>query len=288
MAEITGHTKTTCLIGKPTEHSLSPTMHNLSYQHLGIDAIYTAYDVEPENLAAVVEGFKGMEGLVGCNVTMPHKRAIIPLLDGISDSVELIDSVNVVEFKDGKAYGHNSDGIGFMTNLRAHGVVIEGATITLLGPGGAGSAIFAQAALDGVAKIHLFARANGKSHKTAEEMIPRVVAKTGCEVLLHDLEDQEALKMAIDDSSVLINATNVGMGEGNTETPIPTDLIRPGIVVADAIYFPRETQFLADARALGNTAINGLGMLLYQAAVSEEIWFGAQMPVELIEEKVFS
>ena len=86
----------------------------------------------------------------------------------------------------------------------------------------------------------------------------------------------------------MINATNVGMGEGNTDTPIPTDLIRPGIVVADAIYFPRETQFLADARAKGNLAINGLGMLLYQAAVSEEIWFGAQMPVDLIEEKVFS
>lgn len=285
---INGHTKLVYLIGSPVAHSLSPAMHNLSFEHLGLDVVYLAADIKQDDLADVITGFKKVGGLVGCNVTMPLKRTILPFLDSLSDAAELMQAANVVYFHDRKAFGHNTDGVGFMDNLRKHGFEPEGKTMTLLGPGGAGTAILTQAALDGTGKINVFARRNGSSHKMAEELIPRIMAKTDCDITLYATEDLDDLQNCLTQSDILVNATSVGMGEGCTDTPVPSEMLDSHLCVADAIYFPRKTQLLKDAEACGCKTIQGLGMLLEQAAAGEKIWFDVDMPVDLVREAIYS
>lgn len=286
--KISGHTHMVCLLGNPTGHSLSPAIHNLSFELLGIDAAYLCFDVDNADLGSVVAAFRAMESWDGFNVTMPCKQAIIEHLDALDAAAELIGAVNVVsKSADGSVIGHNTDGVGFMASLAQYGVRAEGARMVLLGPGGAGSAILVQAALDGVAHIDVFARAGGKSFQGAQELIDRVTNQVGCGIALHDLSSADELASCIQAADILVNATPVGMGDGCTETPVAPSLIKPGMAVADAIYHPRETQLIRDARALGCVTVPGLGMLLAQAAVGEAIWYGAQMPIAEIERRLF-
>ena len=300
--QMSSETRLVCLLGNPTGHSLSPAMHNLSFRLLGLDAVYLCFDVANEDLGAIVAAFKAMERWGGFNVTMPCKQAIIAHLDELDEAARLIGAVNVVKKVDGRALGFNTDGVGFMQNLRKHGVAVEGARMVVLGPGGAGSAIIAQAALDGVAHLDIFARAGGASFAKARELAARVAARTGCSIELHELPDGggevggesdagsagfDELASCIARADILVNATPVGMGEGCADTPVARELIKPGMVVADAIYHPRETQLIRDARSLGCTVVPGLGMLIEQAAAGELIWYGAQMPVDVIEAQLF-
>ena len=157
--ETNGHTRLITLIGNPTGHSLSPAIHNLSFQLLGIDAEYRAFDVDNEALGEIVDELRAADRWDGGNVTMPCKQAIIEYLDGLDEAADLIGAVNVLKKTDGKVVGYNTDGRGFMVNLVKQGVSVPGSRMVLLGPGGAGSAILVQAALDGVAHIDVFARA---------------------------------------------------------------------------------------------------------------------------------
>ena len=151
---ITGHTHMVAMIGSPVEHSASPATHSLAYQKMGIDAVFLVFDVGIEEMPKVIDAFRVMKGWVSTTVTMPLKQAVIPYLDELSDAASLMGSVNMIKKEDdGRLVGHNTDGQGFMNNLKKHGVSVEGATMTLVGPGGAGSAIFVQAALDGVSRL---------------------------------------------------------------------------------------------------------------------------------------
>ena len=278
---ISGHTHLISLIGNPIRHSKSPVTHSVSFEKLGVDTVYLAFNIGPEDLPDVLNAMRRMDGWDGSNVTMPCKQAIIPYLDGLSDAAELMGAVNVLQkTEDGKLIGHNSDGAGFWENLRKHGVDPKGKTVTVTGPGGAGSAIWVQGALDGAAKIHVFAREGGPSYQHTLELLPKVIEKTGCDVQLHPFEDIEALKAAIAESDILANATPVGMGDGSTDSPVPADFIKEGMVVADAIYFPLMTQLLQDAEAKGCQVITGIGMMNEQAAVGEKIWYGVDMPID--------
>lgn len=280
---ITGHTHMVAMIGSPVEHSASPATHSLAYQKMGIDAVFLVFDVGIEEMPKVIDAFRVMKGWVSTTVTMPLKQAVIPYLDELSDAASLMGSVNMIKKEDdGRLVGHNTDGQGFMNNLKKHGVTVEGATMTLVGPGGAGSAIFVQAALDGVSRLDVFARENGSSYKHAQDLKQKVEEATSCKITLYPLEDTEQLKKSISESDILANGTNIGMGEGNTETPVPASYIKPGMVVADVIYSPEETQLLKDAKELGCTAINGLGMLDEQAVVADRIRFGIDIPIEEI------
>lgn len=165
--------------------------------------------------------------------------------------------------------------------------------MTLVGPGGAGSAIFVQAALDGVARLDVFAREGGKSYRHAlllKENIEKALKDKGdeskdttnCQITIYSLENKDQLKQSISESDILANGTNIGMGEGNNETPVAQDLLRPGMVVADVIYAPIETQLLKDAKALGCKTFNGLGMLDEQAVVADKIRFGVEIPIKEI------
>lgn len=291
---ITGHTRMVAMIGSPVEHSASPATHSLAYKKLGIDAVFLVFDVTEPDLPNVIGAFRAMKGWVSTTVTMPLKQAVIPYLDELSDEARLIGSVNMItKESDGRLVGHNTDGKGFMNNLEKNGVTVKGATMTLVGPGGAGSAIFVQAALDGVARLDVFAREGGKSYRHAlllKENIEKALKDkveeskdtTNCQITIYSLENKDQLKQSISESDILANGTNIGMGEGNNETPVAQDLLRPGMVVADVIYAPIETQLLKDAKALGCKTFNGLGMLDEQAVVADKIRFGVEIPIKEI------
>lgn len=286
---ISGHTHLISLLGTPIRHSASPVTHSVSFELMGVDAVYLAFEATPDDLPDILSAMRRMGGWDGSNVTMPNKQAVIPYLDGLSDAAALIGAVNVIEkTEEGKLIGHNTDGAGFMKNIAKYGVVPEESTFTLIGPGGAGSAIMVQAALDGVKTVYIFARENGPSYKHAQTLIEPVKEQTGCDFILHPYEDKEAMKAAIEESNVLVNATPVGMGEGSTESAVPAEFIKPGMVVADAVYFPLHTQLLQDAEAKGCTVVTGIGMMNEQAAIGEEIWYGIDMPLDKVTEELNS
>ena len=226
-------------------------------------------------------------GFVGYNVTMPHKTFIPKYLDELSDAAELMGAVNTVAIKQGKAIGHNTDGAGFMRNLKENGVDVIGKKITIVGAGGAGSAIYTQAALDGVDAIDVY-NIKDKFFDATAERVAEVAEKTGCKMRLIDLEDKESLKQSIAESALFVNATRVGMGDLADQSVILPDYLVDGIAVADTVYEPRKTKLLKDAEARGLKAISGLGMLLWQAAIAEDIWVGKEMPTKFIEEEFFN
>ncbi len=284
---VSGHTKTVALIGTPVSHSLSPAMHNLSFSHLNKDLIYLCYDIPSES--SLKDAFYGMKalGFVGCNVTMPYKAAVIPFLDELDPAAELMGAVNTIVFKDGRAIGHNTDGAGFMRAIADKHVDIIGKHLTLIGAGGAGSSIFTQAALDGVASITIFNRRDGYFDKT-QEKLTEIAKYTDCTMKLIDLDDQEALRKSVAASTLVVNATRVGMLSMANMSVLNPDFMVDGLAVADTVYEPRKTKLLQDAENHGLITIPGLGMLLHQAAISEEIWIeGTKMPIDLIEKTVF-
>jgi shikimate dehydrogenase len=282
---ISGRTKALAVIGSPVGHSLSPAMHNLTYQKLGLDYVYLAFDVKPEQLETVIPAMK-MMGFVGANVTMPCKTPILPYLDELSDAARLMNAVNTVVIKDGRAYGHNTDGAGFMRNLKENGIDVCGSRITIAGAGGAGSAILTQAALDGVGVIEVF-KTRDELFEKLKRRVAKLAAETGCAINVHDRSDQEALGRCVAESSLFVNATKTGMGPLRDQSVLPAEFLHPDLIVADAVYDPPVTKMLATAQACGNVTISGLGMLLWQAAIAEELFVGAAMPVDYVAERVF-
>lgn len=278
---IDGNTHLVSMIGSPVTHSVSPATHSLAYKKMGINAVFLVFDIQIEDLPAVIAAFRVMDGWDSTTVTMPCKQAIIPYLDGLSPTAELAGAVNVVKKEeDGRIVGYNADGPGFINNLTNNGIEIAGSTITLLGPGGAGSAILAQAALEGAKRIHVFAREGGSSYRNAFALKNRVENATQCAVEVHAFEDRTALQGAIGESSILANCTDVGMGYGNTDVPIDPSLIKPGMIVAEVINTPRETQLLKEAKKLGCSTFGGLGMNDQQAVVADRIRFGIDIPIK--------
>lgn len=286
MQEITGTTGLTALLGRPVAHSISPQMHNEAFRLLNLDYRYLAFDVAPEDLPAVVEGLKAIH-IRGFNLTMPHKTAILPLVDELTDAARLAGAVNTVINENGHLIGHTTDGIGYMRSVTDAGHNIIGKTMTLLGAGGAATAICVQAALDGVSAIHMIKRKN-LSWDDTKAFTDRISRETGCPVMLHDINDTETLKSCLRESAIVTNATNVGMAPNTGESVIPSDLLFPELIVSDIIYNPRETLLLRQAKACGCPAFNGLYMLLYQGAASFECWTGHEMPVAAIKERYFS
>ncbi|MCI8326930.1 MAG: shikimate dehydrogenase [Lachnospiraceae bacterium] len=283
--EITGTTRLTCLLGSPVAHSISPQMHNEAFRLLGLDYVYTAFDVSPEYLKEAVYALKLLNAR-GFNLTMPHKTAILEMLDSLTPAATLAQAVNTVIFENGKLIGHTTDGIGYMRSVEDAGFSIIGKNMTLLGAGGAATAICTQAALDGVKKIYVFKRKNASWNST-QQFIDSVNRSTSCEVFLFDIRDKNQLKHALADSAILTNATSVGMAP-DYSSPISSSCLDPHLFVSDIIYHPWETQLLKDAKKIGCPTMNGLYMLLYQGAASFECWTNQKMPTDIIKEKYFN
>lgn len=286
---ITGHTRLYALIGSPVGHSGSPAMYNYSFAKLGIDAAYLAFDVPLEKTKAAVDAFRTLN-VGGFNVTMPCKTAVAQLVDRLSPAAELVGACNtVVVEKDGSMTGHITDGIGFIRNLKEHGVEVKGKKIVLLGTGGAATAIAVQAALDGAAQIAIFNRkdefyANGE--RTVEKIEKAVPAIE--KIYIDDLDDMEHLRNAVAQSDILVNATRVGMSPAEDMMPIPAELLRKDLAVADVVYNPRETLLIRKAKEAGcRAAVGGSGMLLWQGVAAFELYTGQEMPVEEVKERFF-
>lgn len=283
---ITGHTILTGLLGSPVSHSISPMMHNEAFFQLGLDYTYLAFDVDLEHLKDAVNGLKTLN-CRGFNCTMPHKTLVCQYVDQLSEAAKLIGAVNTVVNDNGILTGHNTDGVGYMQSVKAAGYDIIGKNMTLLGTGGAATAICAQAALDGVKEIYVFNR-QGSSFEKAKPFVDSINQKTGCKVSLYDLADSKTLKNCLANSYLLTNATSVGMAP-NTEQSIIKDssFFHQGLVVSDIIYNPEETRLMCLAKEAGCHTFNGLYMLLYQGAAAFKIWTGQDMPIELIKKKYF-
>lgn len=285
--EITGNTKLTALLGSPVSHSISPQMHNESFRLLGLDYVYLAFDVTPEHLRNAVLGLKAA-GICGFNLTMPLKVHILPYLDELTPAARLAQAVNTVIVKDGRLIGHTTDGAGYMQSVSDAGYDIIGKKMTLLGAGGAATAICVQAALDGVSSIDMYKRKNATWDKT-EEFCHQVASETGCNIRLLDIEDTSLLAESVAESTILTNATSVGMAPDTSSSPIPDSaMLQEGLIVSDIIYNPRETLLMKQAKERGCPCFNGLYMLLYQGAAAFKCWTGQEMPTDIIKQKFFS
>ena len=287
MIPITGHTQLTCLLGSPVAHSKSPMMHNESFSQLGIDCVYLAFDVKPENLEKTVHSLRAMNAR-GFNLTMPHKTAACQLCDELSPAAQIIGAINTVVIDDGKLIGHTTDGLGFMRSVNEAGVNLAGQKMTILGAGGAATSIFVQAALDGVAEISIFSRP-GNFFNRAKNIIEELKKHSETKIQLFTFEDETILRREIQESILLVNGTSVGMAL-NEDCSIINDvsMFHKNLFVSDIIYNPEETKFLKLAKGAGCQTQNGLNMLLYQGAEAFKLWTGQDMPVDIVKEKYFT
>ena len=276
-----------CLLGSPVAHSVSPEMHNEACDQLGLDYTYLAFDVPEEKMPQAVEGLRTM-GARGWNITMPGKISCASLQTRSPRLLRFPGACNTIVNDNGVLTAYTTDGVGFMKAVAENGVDIIGKKMTLLGAGGAATAILVQAALDGVAEINVF-NVRDAFFPRAEEIVAKLNERTGCKVTLHDYSDPEVLRASIKESAILVNGTSVGMAP-NTDRTIITDtsMFHKDLFVFDVIYNPQETRLLREAKEAGCRTGNGMYMLLYQGAASFKLWTGADMPVEVIKAKYFS
>ncbi|MBW4037066.1 MAG: shikimate dehydrogenase [Proteobacteria bacterium] len=261
---ITARASLAGVIGWPVAHSRSPLLHGTWLKRHGIDGAYLPLPIRPEDFAVCVAALARM-GFVGANVTIPHKEAAFALCDEVAPSARRAGAVNTLVFRDGRMVGSNTDGVGFMANLRAHGVDPAAGPALVLGAGGAARAIGA-ALLDAGVVVHFCNR--------TEDRAARLAATIGGGVI--GWEDRAA---ALGDHALVINTTSLGMAGHQSLT---LDLARApaGLAVADIVYVPLETPLLAAARARGLRAVEGLGMLLHQAVPGFAAWFGVTPVVD--------
>ena len=276
--KIDGYTRLAAVVANPIKHSISPFIHNSAFEATNTNGVYLAWEVDEAELAETVANIRRYQ-MYGINLSMPYKEQVIPYLDRLSEEACLIGAVNTVVNREGTLIGYNTDGKGFFKSLPSF--KISKKRLVLLGAGGAAKAILAQAILDGVSQISVFVRSS--SMEKTRPYLEKIQNATGFRVDLFALEDVQNLQDSITQADLLVNATSVGM-DGSSQ-PIPTSIVLPEkLLVADVIYQPFETPFLKWARNQGNQSINGLGMLLYQAAEAFELWTGKEMPTDQIWE----
>ncbi|WP_373074761.1 shikimate dehydrogenase [Streptococcus infantis] len=276
--KIDGYTRLAAVVANPIKHSISPFIHNSAFEATNTNGVYLAWEVDATELAETVANIRRYQ-MFGINLSMPYKEQVIPYLDQLSAEACLIGAVNTVVNREGTLIGYNTDGKGFFKSLPSF--KISRKRLVLLGAGGAAKAILAQAILDGVSQISVFVRSS--SMEKTRPYLEKIQNATGFRVDLFALEDVQNLQDSITQADLLVNATSVGM-DGSSQ-PIPTSIVLPEkLMVADVIYQPFETPFLKWARNQGNQSINGLGMLLYQAAEAFELWTGKEMPTDQIWE----
>lgn len=287
MKEISGHTILTGLLGSPVAHSISPAMHNESFKQLGLDYVYLAFDVGTQDMETAVNGLRTLN-VRGFNVTMPCKNIMATLCDKLSPAAKFCGAVNTVVNDNGMLTGYTTDGIGYMCAIQESGHNIIGKKMTLLGAGGAATAVLVQAALDGVAEISVFSRRSA-SFEHIQKIIAQLNEHTSCKITLYDLADVAALRQEIKSSAILTNGTSVGMAP-NTDGSVITDttMFHKDLIVSDIIYNPRETKLLKLAKEYGCATCNGLYMLLYQGAEAFRLWTGQEMPVAHIKKTYFA
>jgi shikimate dehydrogenase len=265
MAILSAHAQVAGIIGWPVGHSRSPRLHGYWLEKHRIDGAYIPLPIPPEHFRDTVRGLMHA-GFAGANVTIPHKLAAFEVCDVVDESARRAGAVNTLTFRDGRITGANTDGGGFLANLRAHGADPKAGPALLLGAGGAARAIAAALLAEGV-KVTIANRTPSNAERFVHDLPgPRIVP-------------WERRDDAVPDHALVVNTTALGM---NGKEPLRLDLSRaaPGTAVADIVYVPMDTPLLVDARARGLKPVEGLGMLLYQGIPGFHGWFGVEPSVD--------
>lgn len=268
---ITGYTRIVGVMGAPVEHSRSPQMHNAALAKAGLDYVYVPFHVHPGDIARALEGFKALN-VVGINVTLPHKEAVLPYLTSISREAALIGAVNTLSFRDGEIHGDNTDAEGFLRALQEtegddgeHGLFRE---VVVLGAGGAARAVVVALALAGAKRILIANRTTTKAVALAEEMQQKTnVTMHG--VGLTDVRVDEAVR----NSTILVNTATASM-DAAAPLLIDNTVLSPHTFVYDIVYTPPVTPLMHAAAERGCKTLGGMGMLIHQGAIAFEKWTG--------------
>ncbi|OCG59420.1 shikimate dehydrogenase [Gilliamella sp. GillExp13] len=282
---IDGHFLLIGLMAYPIRHSLSPQMQNTIYSKLKVPYVYLAFEVDQKKLPDAIKGIRAL-GLRGSAVSMPNKQLVCQYLDKLTPAVEMSGACNTISNDNGVLTGYNTDGMGYMRMLKEANIDVIGKKITILGAGGAATAIVVQAALDGVKEITVFNQKD-ECYTKIEAIAKKLNQNTQCHVRVIDLADKDKLRKEISDSVVLCNATGVGMKplEGKSLITDPT-MLPPDLVVTDCIYSPRKTKLLEIAEQQGCKILNGIGMMLWQGAAQIKIWTGEDAPIDYVKEQM--
>lgn len=267
---VTGRTRIVGVIGDPVEHSRSPQMHNAAFAKAGLDYVYVPFHVRGDAIGAALAGFQAIN-VVGINVTLPHKAAVLPYLTSISREAALIGAVNTLTFgADGGIHGENTDAPGFLRALESEeGLSVPvGESVVVFGAGGAARAVVVALALRGVGSVTIANRTVGRAVALAAEL----GEKTGVSMVGIGLGDS-GLPRAVSESRLLVNTATVSMDDGAVPL-ISSDWLCSETVVYDIVYTPPVTPLLRLAGVRGCRTLGGIGMLLYQGAIAFEKWTG--------------
>jgi shikimate dehydrogenase len=277
---ITGTTTLVGLIGWPVEHSLSPIMHNAAFAALGCDFAYVPLPVQPHH---VKEALKGLAALnfVGSNVTIPHKQAVMRYMDELSEAARFTGAVNTIHLQDGKFLGYNTDAIGFIDSLKEANYDPQGMRVAVLGAGGAARAVVYALARSGADSVVVLNRTAERAAFLVDDLSEAFPDSTLCFEALTD----QALATLNSNVDLVVNTTSVGMYPHIEASPWPAEVSIPaGVVFNDLVYNPLETVFLSQARQAGAAAVDGLGMLVNQAAFGFEKWTGQPAPLAVMRQ----
>ena len=276
---IKGTTGLLALIGSPVGHSGSPAMYNFSFQYHNLDYAYMAFDIKEDEVPAALDAMRLFK-MRGCNVTMPCKNKAAQCVDELSPAARIVGAVNTIVNENGKLVGHITDGIGFVRNLKEHGVDVKGKKMVVLGAGGAATALQVQCALDGAAQISIFNPNDAfldRAKSTAEKLKKEVPE---CKVNVYCIEDQNKLREEIANTDILVNGTLAGMKPHDAISLVDKSMFHKNLVVADVVYNPEETRMLREAKEAGCKTVGGKGMLLWQGAAAYKLYTGLEMPTE--------
>jgi shikimate dehydrogenase len=265
-------TSRTGLIGHPLGHSISPAIFDAAFKAAGIDATYEAWDTAPEVLEGRVNSLRG-DDFLGANVTIPHKQAVVPYLDGMSDAATKTGAVNTIVHSDGTLVGHNTDVGGFARALGDAGVAVKGGVAVILGSGGAARAVGLALVEAGAATIFIVGRQPRKVEGVALALKPLTPSGT---TISWAYWGDGSYRRALHEAALIVNCTPVGTAGSDTagQSPVDPALIEKQAAVFDLVYNPAETPLLAAAKAGGAKAVGGAGMLVYQAADAFKLWTG--------------
>ena len=275
---ISGRTRLLALIGQPVGHSLSPAMHNAAFAEDDIDFVYVCLDVDPDSLAAAVEGLKALK-FRGFNVTMPHKRAMVGLVDGLDDGARVSGAVNTVVIEASGTRGHNTDGGGMVMACEEAGIELSGKRVLLLGSGGTAAAIAVAFGGAGVGDLHIANRDVEHAVRLQDKL-----RQTGMKRL--SVGSLAALEQDAPDADVIVNATPLGMKEGDP-LPLPFGYVQGGRAICDVVYRPgKETPLVRLAKERGARVVAGGRMLLYQGVLAQKLWTGRDPNVEAMDRAI--
>lgn len=270
-AEITG------VFGDPVDGNPTGVMEEAAYEACGLNYRYLTLKVTREDFDDAMKSIRALH-MKGMNLTMPHKITVLPYLDEISEAAGIIGAVNTIVVRDGKLFGENTDGKGFVQALKNKGVSLQDKKIVILGAGGAAKAIAVECALAGAAQVTIINRTKEK----AEELAQVLTEHTKARAIGLKWEPKQKIPA---DTDILINATSIGlMPDADAKPDIDYDSISSEMVVSDVVFNPAETLFLKEAAARGAKTVNGLGMLACQGALNFTLWTGVEAPLEIMEE----